>query len=291
VVRFGRRLGGLAAATAVIGALLPGTAASAAVPGLLYLSAESNVDSTVYKSVRVFCPAGTQLIGGSYDLVGASGAVVLDDFIPEATNLLVGAGEITGPGESSDGTTASWKVVATAVCASPLPGYSIQSQTSDFAHRTNTVGAWASCPPGRQVVSGGASLANGFGQVSIVLLDVGSGVVEADARADVDGYSGSWSVTSYAICANPLPGWHVVEQLSPSGKHLSRTETAFCPAGQLPIGVGWRSFGIVVGVVDRYYARAAISTGTDPGVTVTAAGPQSTPNDWQLAARAVCVTP
>jgi hypothetical protein len=289
-LRFRRRFGVLAVATvgAVLGSVMPGTAASAAVPGLLYVSAESNFDSTVYKAVRVFCPVGMQVIGGSYDLSGADGAVVLDDFIPAETNLLVGAGEIVGPGESSDGTTANWKVVATAVCATPLPNYSIQVQTSDFTNATSQAGR-AKCPPGRSVISGGASLSNGFGQVSIVLLDIGNGVVEADGRTDVDGYSGSWSVTAYAICGDLLPGWHVVERLSPSGTFLSRTEIAFCSAGQVPIGVGWRTFGFIRGVVDRYFARARISTGTDPGVTVTAVGPAATANSWQLAARAVCV--
>lgn len=290
MVRFSRRFGVLSVVTigAVLGSILPGTAASAAVPGLLYLSAETNFDSTVYKSVRVFCPAGMQVVGGSYDLTGAEGAVVLDDFIPSADNLLVGAGEIVGPGENSDGTTASWKVVATVVCANPLPGYSIQVQTSDFTQTTSQAGR-ATCPPGRSVVSGGASLSNGFGQVSTVLLDIGNGVVEADARTDGDGYSGSWSVSAYAICANPLPGWHVVQALSPSDVFLSRTVTAFCPSGQAPIGVGWRTFGNVAGIGDRYFARAAISTGTDPGVTVTATGPVSTVNPGQVAARAVCV--
>src|SRR5882724_10560019 len=94
VLRFRRRFGVLAMATVVIGAMLPAVAASAAVPGRTFISGETNFDSTVYKSVRVFCPSGLQVIGGGYKLVGAEGAVVLDDFIPSADNLLVGAGEI-----------------------------------------------------------------------------------------------------------------------------------------------------------------------------------------------------
>lgn len=283
----------VAAVGAIAGSVMSATAASAApVTRLTYVNAETNFDSTVYKSVRVFCPAGLQLIGGSYELSGAEGAVVLDDFIPSPDNLLVGAGEIVGPGESSDGTTASWKVVATAVCSAPLSGYSIQTGSSDFTHTGPNVSqaGRAFCPPGRSVVTGGASLSNGFGQVSISLLDVGNTVVEADAHPDVDGYSGDWSVTAYAICADLPSNWRVIEKLSPSDTFLSRTETAFCPAGLVPIGVGWRTFGSVRGVVDRYFTRAKIVTGTDPGVTVTAAGPASTSSPWQLAARAVCVT-
>lgn len=67
----------------------------------------TSFNSAVYKSVRVPCPAGTVVIGGSYELQDAPGAVVLDDFIPSSTDLLVGASEIVGPGEPADGTTAS----------------------------------------------------------------------------------------------------------------------------------------------------------------------------------------
>lgn len=294
MVRFRRRFGVLTvtAVGAVLGAVLPATAANAAVPGLVYISAETNLDSTVYKSVRVFCPAGRQVIGGSYDLVGAEGAVVLDDFIPSADNLLVGAGEIVGPGENSDGTTASWKVVATVVCANPLPGYSIQVATSDFTNTTSQ-SARAFCPQGNEsVVSGGASLSNGFGQVSTVLLDVGNGVVEADARTDGDGYSGSWSVTAYAICATTHPsGWNVVQQLSPTAPFASRTETASCAPGQVAIGVGWRSFVTLVGIGDRYFTRAAFTSGTNPGGVTVSATQVGSPPSWQLATRAVCVNP
>jgi hypothetical protein len=291
MVRFRRRFGMLTvtAVGAVLGAVLPATAASAAVPGLVYISAETNFDSTVFKSVRVSCPAGQQVIGGGYDLLGAEGAVVLDDFIPSPTNLLVSAGEIVGPGENSDGTTASWKVVATVVCANPLPGYSIWVATSSFTATTGNA-ARAFCPSGQRVVSGGASLSNGFGQVSTVLLDVGTVFVEADARTDGDGYSGSWSVSAYAICANQLPGWNVVQQVSPSGPFTSRTETASCGVGQVQIGVGWRTFFNLAGIGDRYFTRASIST-ANRGATVSAVSATPPTEAWELAVRAVCVDP
>jgi hypothetical protein len=278
----------VATVAAGLGSVVSASAASAAVPGLVPISAETSSDSQVFKQVRVFCPPGLQVVGGSYELTGAEGAVVLDDFIPSADNLLVSAGEIVGPGENSDGTTAFWKIRATAMCANPLPGYSIQVGTSNFTHTTSQAGR-AFCPAGTSVVSGGASLSNGFGQVSTVLLSVGNGVVEADGQTDTDGYSGSWSITAYAICANnTLPGWHVVRQLSPTDVFLSRTETAFCSPGQAAIGVGWRTFVTLVGIGDRYFSRATFSAGPNPGVTVSATG-QPTNTPWELAAFAVCV--
>jgi hypothetical protein len=261
--------------------------AAAALPGLVPISAETAFDSQAFKPQRVFCPPGLQVVGGSYELIGAEGSVVLDDFIPSADNLLVSAGEIVGPGEKSDGTTANWKIRATAMCANPLPGYSIQITRSDFT-RTTSQSARAFCPAGTSLVSGGTELSNGFGQVSTVMLDLANTSVEAVGRTDTDGYSGSWSISAYAICANHLPGWSVPRQLSPVDVFQSRSETAVCSPGQVAIGVGWQTFGTLVGIGDRYFTRASFSTGANPGVTVSATGqPTSTP--WELAAYAVCV--
>lgn len=294
--RLKRRLNVLAMATAVtaLGAMLSGSPASAAVPAAgvaatgpatLSLTAESNFDSRVYKSVRIFCPAGMQVIGGGYNLSGAEGAVVLDDFIPSATDLLVGAGEIVGPGESPDGTTASWKIVATVVCATTLPGYSVQPASSGIA-RIRTQRAEASCPPGRALIGGGASLSNGFGQVSIRNLTIGTSSVTAEAITDLDGYTDSWSVTAYAICAaSPLAGWHVVPQATPNDPTVPKVVTAFCPPGQIAVGSGWFTDGFTW---DRLVTRSVVNGDPDPGAT--AAGVQVAPDRaWVLRADAVCI--
>jgi hypothetical protein len=287
-LRRGFRVLSMAAAVAALGSVaLPASPASAAVPGLLYLSAETNFDSAVYKSVRAFCPSGTQVVGGGYQLVGAEGAVVLDDFIPEENNLLVGAGEIVGPGERSDGTTASWKVVANVVCASTLPGYSIQVSSSGLTNRRDNF-ARIACPPGRALIGGGESLSNGFGQVSTYDLSITPENVTAAAVTDVDGYSGNWSVTAYAICAASAPaGWQQVTQTSANNTQLSKSTTAFCPPGQTVIGAGWNGF--TVNNADRYVTRATVSDSPDPSVTAAATAVRDNGVIWPMQARAVCV--
>jgi hypothetical protein len=278
----------VASVVGALGSAVSAAPASAAVPGYLPITSETGFDSSVYKSLRLFCPAGTQVIGGGYQLVGAEGAVVLDDFIPSADNLLVGAGEIVGTGEPDDGTTADWKIVATVMCANPPPGYSIQAATvtaditTDQPKITEAV-----CPPGRAVIGGGASLSNGFGQVSIEDLTILPTSVRAKAHEDADTYFGNWSVTVYAICAtSQLVGWHVVPGTSPTDRPLSKTTTAFCPPGQIVIGSGWRQ-SVPAGGIDRYITRASISTNPDPSVTVSAISLTAGP-DWILAADAVC---
>jgi hypothetical protein len=210
----------------------------------VYVPASTGYDSKVYKSVTAYCPAGTVVIGGGYDLIGAEGSVVLDDFIPNGPSLTVGAGEVVGPGEPSDGTTQTWRITAIAGFALPPPGYQVVPGTSDFK-RSSSQFADALCPAGLTAIGAGASLSNGWGQVSlngVLRFDTG---ITASAVDDEDGYSGNWSVTAYAICASGrLPGLHNVNG-SPVNADSSfiKVATAYCPAGQQAIGAGWWNFG------------------------------------------------
>jgi len=102
----------LIAALSTATVLVPQAAYAANLPGLQYLVAETEFTSSVYKSIDLYCPVGQRVVGGGFSLIGAQGSVVLDDFIPTTDHLTVGAGEIVGPGEPADGTTANWKVHA-----------------------------------------------------------------------------------------------------------------------------------------------------------------------------------
>jgi hypothetical protein len=276
----------VAAAAAV--AVTP-TAAFAAVPGLIYVNANTGFDSNVYKSLTVSCPAGTQIIGGGYDLVGAEGSVVLDDFIPSTQGLTVGAGEVVGPGEPSDGTTETWQIRATAVCANPPPGYIIISNPSAFAPG-RTRATTANCPAGTFAIGAGASLSNGFGQISISDLTYGAHSASAGAIDDEDGYSGSWSITAYAICANALPGLQIITAFSTHGSGPLNFATAFCP-GQQVLGTGWSVF-----LGDLAVARQLLNIhadiaggGANPSVTAFASeDANGYSGDWQVYAQAVC---
>jgi hypothetical protein len=253
------KIAGLAlVATAGLVGITP-TAAAAAVPGLLTVTASTGSDSNVYKSVQVFCPVGRVVVGGGYDLIGAEGSVVLDDFIPSASGLLVGAGEIVGPGEPSDGTTASWRIQATAVCANPVPGYTIVSAVSTF-NPGKARAADAFCPTGTVAIGNGASLSNGFGQISIEDNERFDAYVQAVAVDDEDGYSGSWSITAYAICATPLPGLRTVIGASSFDSSSPKVAFAPCPGGQVLLGGAW-SLGASGTTVAEQLLNTRISIG------------------------------
>src|SRR4029079_1861015 len=109
----------------------------------------------------------------------------------------VSAGEIVGPGEAVDGTPEAWRIQAYAVCTPWLLNFSPASSVSVV---TRSQFVTVTCPAGQRVIGFGASLAQGFGQVSISNLWVADTSVTAIAHTDDDGFSRAWSVTAYAVC-------------------------------------------------------------------------------------------
>ena len=271
------------ATTAALTVALPATA-SASISGLEFVTGTTSFDSTVYKAVTVTCPSGKQVIGTGYQFFGAPGSVVLDDLIPTATTLRVGAGEVVGPGEPADGTTQSWRIEATALCANPLPGLQVGSQTSEFDYGgSRQVGA--SCPFGKKLVGAGASLSQGFGQISIDSLLVSDTNAFASGREDDDFYSGQWSVTVYTICADPIPGLQTNVTTTFSDSNTSKSGTATCPGGTRALGTGWSNTG-----TGEVYITG-VSTQSN-GVTVNANEDANGYNaNWDLTMYTICANP
>jgi hypothetical protein len=235
--RIGRWVSTIGAVATLAGAqalvqLVGATPASAAVPGLQVVSATSALNSNTLKAVTATCPSGKRVVGTGFQLLGGQGDVILDDVLPTATNVTVSAGE------DQDGTVANWKITALAVCANPLPGLEIVTVTSAFGQSTGK-SASAFCPGGKRVIGTGAALTNGFGQVSVGNLTMSSTGVFAFGIDDQDGYTGSWSITAYAICANPLPGLTFVTGASAFDSTTSKLASANCPAGRVALGLGW----------------------------------------------------
>jgi len=241
-----RKLGRLAAVAGAVATvagaqilvqLVGASPASAAVPGWQIVQASSVTDSATYKSVTVNCPAGKRVVGTGYHLLGAQGDVVLDDLIPGTTSVTVGAGE------DQDSTSATWKINALAVCANPLPGHEIVTVTSAFAPGTGR-NAIATCPTGKRVVGTGAALSQGFGHISIGNLITDQQSVYAYAIDDQDGFSGGWSITAYAVCADAtLPGLEFKTGSSAYDSSTQKIVSANCSAGKVALGQTWSMGG------------------------------------------------
>jgi hypothetical protein len=269
------------------GILVAAAPASAAVPGLSYVTAFSVTDSTVYKSITADCPAGLRVIGLGFWLEGAPGAVVLDDFIPNATSVTVGAGEIVGPGEPSDGTTQSWRVGATAVCAVAPPGLEIVTDvTGTESGGVPYAEATATCPSGKSLLGAGANLNQGFGQISINTLAITSGSVRGVAVPDEDGFSGTWSMKVYAICATPIPGLHIFSAFADFFGASATSIKAACPEGTRAIGSGWD----LNGVRDELAIDVYIADGTGVSLYFANEDANGFNGIWRASVRAVCAS-
>lgn len=155
--RFGARASvlvlGLVAAGAVIA---PASPASAAVPGLVRVTATSVSNSTDFHSATATCPAGKVLTGTGYELNGVTGEGVVDDFRPNGgvaaapTAVTVGAYE-------SDATALNWSATAYAICANPLPGL-VRASTVGASNSLDFRSVVANCPVGKVLTGAGYEL-------------------------------------------------------------------------------------------------------------------------------------
>jgi hypothetical protein len=233
-------------------------------------------DSALYKSVSVSCPAGMRVVGAGFQLLGAAGHIVLDDLIPSATGVQVGAGK------DQYGTTDNWQIVAVAACAVAPVGIEIVSDTSAFAPGGGRDAA-AACPLGRRVIGTGASLSNGWGEISINSVEVHNAAVFAHGTQDQDGYSGSWAITVYAICASPVVGLNISTGISTDDSSSPKRAVAECP-DQRALGLGWS-----VGDSGQAYITQAI---IDANQIIATASEDADSYDgtWRLVATATCAS-
>jgi hypothetical protein len=286
--RIGRMAAALGAAAALAGAqvmvqAVTATPASAAVSGFVIVQAQSVQDSARVKEVTVFCPSGKRVIGTGFHLLGAQGDVILDGLVPSTSSVKVSATE------DQDGTNATWKITAIAVCATAPAGLQIvtASSASNFESSKTVT---AKCPAGKQLLGTGAELPRGFGQISISNLVVSSnstgaiGGVFAVGTADQDGFSNSWPITAHAICANPLPGLEIKSAQSAFDSATSKIASANCSAGKVATGLGWGKGGL--GQVHVNFAGQG-----ETGITIVAnEDDDGFANNWQLTPVVICAT-
>ena len=179
-----------------------------ALPGLEYRRSGSAYNSTATHSASAACTPGKKLIGVGA-LIDTNGAgqdtLVLTTVRPSLDLTSV----VASASEDESGYAGSWRATAVGVCTNPVPGLRLASATSglDSTAGRETV---AVCPTGTRIHSGGFDLSSGRGQVtpttSFVDYDVASDPTRQgfDVRAleDRTGFTGTWRLATYAICAS-----------------------------------------------------------------------------------------
>jgi hypothetical protein len=257
--------------------------ASASVPDLQAPVAASSVwDSSTAKSVTAFCPARTHVIGTGAKISGGAGQVVLEGVVPNAqlTSVTVSAHE------DADGTPGIWSVTATAICAN-VPGLERVSETV-ASNQYNVRLASASCPYGKKTLGAGGEIIGGYGQVHMQSIEPNTVSGIAEAYEGGAGTSNSWSLTAYAICADPPPGYEYVYQGAFTGSATSFGLAVYCSAGKKLLGTG----GLVGG--GAKVGLTAMTPASAPSQGAVAAGYEDqygTSLDWGILAYAICATP
>ncbi|MGN9809251.1 hypothetical protein ACTMSW_07820 [Micromonospora sp. BQ11] len=292
--RFGARAGGLVLGLAVAGAVVvPASPASAAVPGLVRIAATSASTSNDFQAVTATCPAGKVLTGAGYVLNGATGEAVVDDFRPNGgpatapTAVTVGAYE-------AEAFAGNWSVTAYAVCANPLAGLVRVSVTgasasSDFQSTT------ATCPAGKVLTGTGFELNGATGEGVVDDFRPNGGPATAPTAVTVGAYeaeafAGNWSVTAYAICANPLAGLVRATATSAVTSDDFQSITTACPAGKVLTGAGFELNGATgEAVVDDFRPNGGPAAAPST-VNVGAYEEDAFAGTWSSTSFGICAT-
>jgi hypothetical protein len=180
------------------------------VAGLQIVTSTGVSDSVARKQKIAICPSGKQLTGlGGAIVSSATGQVRLESFSALSPFGTTADGANIIAAEDETGLSANWAVDAYAICANPLPGQQLVSAVSAAGSPGRQLQS-ASCPSGKRAVGIGAQIqvqSGGFGQVGLDTLlssPLGSPPTAhvAFASEDQNGFAGTWTLRSQAICAN-----------------------------------------------------------------------------------------
>lgn len=183
-------------------------ARTSSLPGLEYRRTTTTFDSASRHSASAACSPGKKLIGlgGLIDSNGPGQDKLVLAAVRPSDNL---TGVVVTGVEDEDGYTGSWRSTAVAVCTNPVPGLHLATGTTTV-DSTGFKRAVAVCASGTKIHSGGFDIGSAVGQANLTAsfldVDVNSDPTrhgfEAQAREDRTGFTGSWRLATYAICAN-----------------------------------------------------------------------------------------
>lgn len=236
-------------AAGLAGSVQLATAGSASASVSTVVQAHSVSDSTtVKKSATASCPLGTRVFGGGGDIGGGGHGVALTAMKP--ASVLFGGqfydSYTAVAEEDAAGYAGSWSVYAYAICGSAA-NLTIQHVTLAASPGSDRVQTGVTCPTGTAPLGIGAEIGNGAGHVVLNAL-LGNytpnafgqltGFASGGAFVDEHGYSGSWNLSVYAVCATPLPG--LSYRFADSANNTTDDKTAHvdCPSGTRAYGSG-----------------------------------------------------
>ncbi|MEH0972235.1 hypothetical protein V6U77_13995 [Micromonospora sp. CPCC 205546] len=192
-------------------------------------------------------------------------------------------------------TVAAVVVVPAAPASAAVPGLvriAVTSASNSNDFRTVT----ATCPVGKVLTGTGYELNGATGEAVVDDLRPNGGPATAPTAVNVGAYeteafAGNWSLTAYAICANPVAGLVRVSATTASDSNDFRSVTATCPVGKVLTGTGHELNGIMgEGVVDDFRPNGGVAT-APTSVFVGAYEADAFAGNWSATAYAICANP
>jgi hypothetical protein len=242
----------------------------------------SPTNSSATKTTSLFCGASKKVLSaGAFVNAGSASELLLDDVRPSA-DLSSATVHVV---EDETGVAGDWAVIASAICATPPPGLERVAATSAL-NSSSTKSATATCPAGKRVLGTGADINTLNRQVTLDDLRPNAALtaVTANALEDETGNSANWSVTAYAVCANPIAG---LERLSETGPlDVSGFKTLFtsCTGGKVLTGAG-----ADINTFNGQVHLGALDFGGGENIILGATGDETgNPAPWSITSYVIC---
>jgi hypothetical protein len=274
------------------GALLTAHPAAAAVPDLVRIANETGTDSSDTKSITANCPGSSPaLLSAGYRLDGGLGDVVLDQ-------LVLGAGSATAVAYETDPDyLPTWDLEVYAVCADPVPGRILIPALATFGS-PDTASISLTCPAGDALLGAGFAIggASANGEIEVDDLRPNGGTLTAPtasfARAyETDPLGPDWTLTTYGMCADPLPGLVRRTATTASGALDFKQILVSCEEDEVLVGSGYEILGGPTGEVVVDDMELDGDTDAPPtSVEVNAYREDGYTDVWELQGFALCAT-
>ncbi|MEW2376117.1 hypothetical protein AB0883_08440 [Micromonospora sp. NPDC047812] len=186
-------------------------------------------------------------------------------------------------------------VVPATPASAAVPGL-VRIAVTSASNSTDFRSVTATCPVGKVLTGTGYELNGATGEAVVDDLRPNGGPAAAPTAVTVGAYeaeafAGNWSLTAYAVCANPVAGLVRVAASSASDSTDFRSVAAACPVGKVLTGTGYELNGVMgEGVVDDFRPNGGPAT-APTSVFVGAYEADAFAGNWSATAYAICANP
>ncbi len=276
----------LAAGIASVGFAQPAAAVTIRQPltGLVKLSYTTASNSNPIKLGTVLCPIGTTPIGLGWSTTPATSELRLQFLKP------IGRTVYAQVVEDYTGYSSNWSFTVYATCANTPAGWGLSShQITSTVPNDLYQSTRADCPVGTVPLGAGVEQSSSHGDIVVADINPDLTGVTVAAHAYEGGINTTWSITAYAICANPPLGWELQSSDS-STTYPFAVKFAVCSPGNIAVSAGvdiTNAFGQAV----ITSLRTSTYMGDEFSNVSVHEDETGAPDTWTVSGDVICIAP